>query len=299
MEKLEQYKVIYNAFKDTLNRQIPSKEEDYPDWYKDRMDKCAKCKYSTKNIPMSMLPVGGLMLGKTLGKDRCSICTCFIRQKCWSKTEECAMGETESRPVFLTTEYLSKGWPKEDAPLWDRLELLTMKSDLFDFIVPEGKKGDYRLDLTEDGGAFCLHIKTVEAVNPEFAFTLKAKKDIRLKNIGTSCGCIAQNVAFMEDRKIYADVKINLVEWEPGNYQRDMRFHYVLADALDKEENVAVVFKITVLGNPDTGEKERLRAEHREAVAKARAEHEARRKAEEEGRKAKATKDEEEGDGVQ
>lgn len=193
------------------------------------------------------------------------------------------MAETDYRPGFLTADYLKSHGPHPEVPQWDRLELLTMKSDVFDFVVPEGKKGGYRLDLTEDGGAFCLYINTVEAVNPEFGFTLRAKSPILLKGVGTSCGCIAQNVAFTEGKNIYADVKVNLVEWAPGDYQRDMRFHYELESAPGKEENVPVVFKIHISANPDAGARDSIRQAYRAEMEKARREHEERERRKREG----------------
>ena len=50
MKKILQAEVIYDAFMDTILKKLPRKKEDYPDWYKERLEKCEGCKFNTKNV---------------------------------------------------------------------------------------------------------------------------------------------------------------------------------------------------------------------------------------------------------
>ena len=80
MKKILQAEVIYDAFMDTILKKLPRKKEDYPDWYKERLEKCEGCKFNTKNVPNSMLPLS-LYVSKKIGKNRCSVCTCLEQDR--------------------------------------------------------------------------------------------------------------------------------------------------------------------------------------------------------------------------
>ncbi len=67
MKKILQAEVIYDSFMDTILKKLPRKKEDYPDWYKERLEKCEGCKFNTKNVPNSMLPLS-LYVSKKIGK---------------------------------------------------------------------------------------------------------------------------------------------------------------------------------------------------------------------------------------
>ena len=70
MKKIVNTEVIYNAFMDTLLKKLPKKESDYPDWYKERLEKCASCKYNTKNIPNRLIPTEKPYINKKMRKNR-------------------------------------------------------------------------------------------------------------------------------------------------------------------------------------------------------------------------------------
>ena len=149
MKKILQAEVIYDAFMDTILKKLPRKKEDYPDWYKERLEKCEGCKFNTKNVPNSMLPLS-LYVSKKIGKNRCSVCTCFIKQKAWSKTEECALGEGLPRPSWMDRQYSIDFYDEKSR--WNRLELITMDSDEFNVISTDDKQ--YNIDLSKDGKSF-------------------------------------------------------------------------------------------------------------------------------------------------
>lgn len=222
MKKILEYEVIYNAFMDTILGDLPRNEADYPEWYKERLDKCASCKYNTKNIPSNILPTS-LWLSKKFGKARCSICTCFIKQKAWSKTEQCAMGETSSRPEWMTVGHMKQD--DKETSLWNRLELITMKEDLFNLVSQD--KPEYNSDLTEDGSGFILDFGNIEkGKDLEFSFTLEAKEPIVLESTKNACSCTVPNVKVLDDKRIQFTVSVKSGKFGTGVFNKDTIIGY-------------------------------------------------------------------------
>lgn len=262
MKKINQAEVIFKAFSDTLDKTMPTNEADYPDWFKARLDKCAKCKYNTKNIPTKYLPVGGLMLGKTLGKHRCSICTCFIQQKCWSRVEECAIGETDVRPDFLPKAYLDSREPNPEVSQWNRLEVLTMKAD--DFHLKSEDDGWYNVDLTPKGDAFVVTLpplKQGEEKTYDMNFRLVAKEKMLIRKLGSSCGCTVPSLKSDDDVIYSLNVKFtpftqfNIPPNSESNIQeRDIKIHYIKEKDQDNpeanEDVVVMLFRCPVVRTP-------------------------------------------------
>ena len=243
MRKILDTEVIYNAFMDTLLKKLPKKESDYPDWYKERLEKCASCKYNTKNIPNRLIPTGGLYFSKLMGKNRCSICTCFIKQKAWSKTEECAMGETDARPAWLPESY--KNQDNKETSQWNRIEVITMRSDEFNLESTDPKK--YNIDLTEDGQRF--EIRFVDPVksgdNVDTSFILKSRHDIFIKGIKSFCGCTNVHLDVIDDSKNKITATINTSNFGSGEFRKSIEVKYELQGISDKEELIV----IDIVGN--------------------------------------------------
>lgn len=242
MKKITEAQVIYNAFMDTLMRKLPARESDYPDWYKERLSKCASCKYNTKNVPNKYLPTS-LFFSKMLGKQRCTICTCFLKQKCWSKTEMCAMGETKNRP-----DYLPEGYIQQDGvetPKWNRLELITMRQDEFNIKSLNDKY--YNVDLTDNGSGFLFDLAPVEmGENVEFDFVLETKHSLFIRTIRASCQCTVPDVDYVDDNHIRVHVKVNTKDFGSGSFVKFFMFGYSMKDenGVPKEEQEEIEFTI-------------------------------------------------------
>ena len=205
MKKILQAEVIYDAFMDTILKKLPRKKEDYPDWYKERLEKCEGCKFNTKNVPNSMLPLS-LYVSKKIGKNRCSVCTCFIKQKAWSKTEECALGEGLPRPSWMDRQYSIDFYDEKSR--WNRLELITMDSDEFNVISTDDKQ--YNIDLSKDGKSFEIIFEPVEKGNSiRFSFVLESKHDMKITASETSCGCTSSNLNIIDSRHFKFNIEIH------------------------------------------------------------------------------------------
>lgn len=232
MKKILEYEVIYNAFMDTILGDLPRNEADYPEWYKDRLEKCAGCKYNTKNIPSNILPTS-LWLSKKFGKARCSICTCFIKQKAWSKTEQCAMGETNTRPEWMTLGHMRQD--ERESSLWNRLELITMKEDLFNLISEENPK--YNTDLTSDGSGFSIDFGEIQkGTDLNFSFILESKEPIVLESTKNSCSCTVPNVKIINENRIEFTISIKSGKFGTGEFTKDTLVGY----RIKSEEPVAM-----------------------------------------------------------
>lgn len=113
---MNQGKVIFNAFKDTLTGDLPKNESDYPKWFKDRYDKCLSCEYNIDNMDTESLDFISKAQKVTFNKGACSICHCFVKQKAWAKTEACGIEKTGAYP------------------LWNRHEIVTRDKDPFNLV---------------------------------------------------------------------------------------------------------------------------------------------------------------------
>lgn len=242
MKKILQAEVIYDAFMDTILKKLPRKKEDYPDWYKERLEKCEGCKFNTKNVPNSMLPLS-LYVSKKIGKNRCSVCTCFIKQKAWSKTEECALGEGLPRPSWMDRQYSIDFYDEKSR--WNRLGLITMDSDEFNVISTDDKQ--YNIDLSKDGKSFEIIFEPVEKGNSiRFSFVLESKHDMKITASETSCGCTSSNLNIIDSRHFKFNIEIHTAGFGIGRFVKHMTIHYQ-KDGSQKEEKIPFNFEGTII----------------------------------------------------
>lgn len=247
MDKILEHEVIYNAFMDTILGKLPRKKENYPDWFKDRLEKCDGCKYNTKNIPNSMLPTD-LYISKMLGKPRCSICTCFIKQKAWSKTEQCAMGETKKRPDWITYGQMNKD-NREEA-LWNRMELITLDKDLFNLISDDHEK--YNTDLSEDKAGFDINLGNIpRGSDADFTFTLESRKPIQLRATHASCSCTVPKVQHLDDKHIRFNIHITCGKFGKGEFDRTMTVDYGIKGT-EETGSIMFHFKANIYDTPES-----------------------------------------------
>jgi len=54
------------------------------------MEFCGKCEYNTENMKNEKLQLLSFTQKVIFKKEACSICNCFIKQKCWIESEICA-----------------------------------------------------------------------------------------------------------------------------------------------------------------------------------------------------------------
>lgn len=237
MKKILEVEVIYDAFMDTLLGKLPRKEKDYPDWYKERLAKCDGCKFNTKNIPGSILPLS-LYASKMIGKNRCSICGCFIKQKAWSKVEECTIGEGLKLPAWMPVS-LARDMDKEQSK-WNRLELITMDSDEFNLITVNDKK--YNTNISPDGNSFQILLEpTNRGENIEFSFILESKHEIEIPQFKVSCGCTTPKLSILNPKRFRFDISLNTSKFGPGRFDKHLELYYQIKGDESKENKLIVL----------------------------------------------------------
>lgn len=225
MKKISEVETIYNAFKDTALGKMPKEESKWPEWYRDRMYACESCKYNTKNIPNKMIPTGRLYFSKLVGKYCCSICGCYIPQKCWSKVEQCSMGETDERPEWLSEGYLSTD--RDETPKWNRMELVTMRSDEFNVISTDHKK--YNIDLSEDGSRFVVTLAPTRFGDvTEFSFIVESLHHLTITGFEAGCQCTVPNVDFIDEKHFKVSIMVTTQEWGVGFAEKPLSILYML-----------------------------------------------------------------------
>lgn len=224
MEQISKAKVISKAFIDTALMKIPSNEKDFPDWYKDRMDKCKVCKFNTRNIPYRILPTV-YAAHKLIGKYQCSICSCFIKQKAWSKTEVCAMGETDVRPEWMPIGHLNMDDGLDDFPRWNRMEVVTGHKDDFDLISLD--EHQYNVQLDENCTSFQLMMEPVlMGSDISFSFGLRAKRDVQIVATHVSCLCTSPKLEVISERNFKFSMKINTNGFGEGDFVKHLTLEY-------------------------------------------------------------------------
>lgn len=163
METISKGKIIKKAFE----ADIPKDREQWPEYYKERMDLCAVCEHNTAN--------GGLgkqveWVAKKTGVHNCNICGCVISKKCWSKNEACGLEEKGLKPK------------------WNRLIVETVKEDLFN--VLNKSRHEVNVNLSADGTMFeFMANERYPEDDLKIKFVVECKKNMELKEIHI-CSCI-------------------------------------------------------------------------------------------------------------
>lgn len=208
MKQKNQASVIKEAF----SSKIPSNKEEWPSYYKERMEICAKCDKNTANGAIGSI---GKFAAKKIAP-QCSICWCAIPYKCWSKHEACGMEEVGQKPK------------------WNRILLETEGSnDLFDVVNNSWEK--CHLSLTENGNFFQIDMGDIPSGEKfEFFVEIHPKKPLQIHRINM-CGCLKQ-------RSRILDVENNVMEFnfmadEPpaGPYVKNIYFDYVDKGTSDED----------------------------------------------------------------
>ena len=129
--------VIAQAWEDSLLGRIPKDEKDYPEWYKNRLDLCKKCPKNSSNIAFFKLPAK-VLLQRLMGRQACSLCGCFIKEKAWMKTEVCPLKFVEGEKAK-----------------WNAMEVITADHNDFNIECPNDA---FDIGLTDDESEFYLNI---------------------------------------------------------------------------------------------------------------------------------------------
>lgn len=238
MESISQTKVIYEAFKDDIMGNIPKSENEWPDWYSERMNKCKACKFNTKNIPNKYLPIT-MWIPKAMKQYRCAICTCFIDKKCWSKTEMCGLGETDARPDYLPESYIKS---ESQEPKWNRLEVVTLKED--DFNVVSLNSDLYNVGISDDKLDFKFDLKPVKkGEKVEFMFRLSPKQSVKFGPVVGTCSCTSPNVTMNADGDLDISIVINTANFGVGKYSKKAYMDYSAQDDSFKNRRIEFLFE--------------------------------------------------------
>lgn len=171
MESIGKAQVIAKAWEDSILGVIPRDERDYPDWYRRRLQKCAACEYNNRNIPFWKVPLRA-MGQRLIGRDACSICGCFIKEKAWMRSESCPLSGDGQEPR------------------WKAMEVITLNE--YDFDV-EISNENYNIGLSDDGKSYRIDLYNVrmgDKVPVDFA--LLSNRPFHIIKINRGCGCVGQ-----------------------------------------------------------------------------------------------------------
>lgn len=218
----EKRKVIASAMKDKFQGKIPEDKNEWPLWYKKRMEICEKCPKNTKNMEDDKIDNVFLWavkkLGKVTGKKQanCSYCGCFVDLKCWTPTEVCGRAEAGLEPY------------------WGAINVAANDGQAVDVeVLTEGVE----IGLNPDAGGFMLTFGDVEfGSNKEIRFNLVSDEPIHVAGKGSSCGCTTLDYTMSEDNKtIKAVVNINTSAAAPNGGEFSKNAHFMICNYEDKD----------------------------------------------------------------
>ena len=235
MKGISYLKTLVDAFKSTYIDGIPHSTADYPDWFKKRLAVCDACPYNNMNMSKEEKKNAGHNADGSV--PRCSVCGCFIKQKCFSQMEECSLGE------------------RGQEPRWKRMAILTQGKDTLDLInLTEDDTHYISLRLSDDSTHFVADFGEV-MVNKQYVFKFKAiaKKDVLFEFPFGSCSCIRIS-GFNTNgplKECVIEGDLNLENYALGAFTRVMtirpRYDLTSKDPM----NVEVEFVGTVIENPE------------------------------------------------
>ena len=169
METLGKASVIAKAWEDSVMGMIPKNKEDYPDWYRRRLEACESCPRNTRNMRWRDVPLKAKLQALT-GRWACSICGCFLREKAWMRTESCPLAEVG------------------ETPRWEALSVVTVDRSAFDIDTDDESIG---LSLSDDGHAFVVDVHDVN-IGDKIPVRIRIHNELGFhptnKHLG--CGCI-------------------------------------------------------------------------------------------------------------
>lgn len=209
MEQKSQPSIIKDAFL----AKIPENRDEWPEYYKHRMDICASCDKSTAN--------GGLgRMGKFAARKagaQCSICFCLLSRKCWSKNEECGLAEIG------------------ETPKWNRILMETVGGkDYFDVVNNSWR--DCNLSLTEDKEGFELDFGDIEAnVEHEFLLEIHPKVKLHLYTINI-CSCFEYRRRYLSGENEVMEFNARFNEPRVGPYGKFIEFEYLDREMKEGDE---------------------------------------------------------------
>lgn len=206
---------------------IPDKEVDYPYWYKNRLDACDKCEHNSKNIPIGRLKPKIWFQTMLMRKHSCELCGCCIKEKCWMKTEICALAHNGERPK------------------WNRLEVVT--SDRRDFNV-EVLDENMSVDISDDGSVYELNIYDIVVGDKiPIVLVIHHERPFYPEKSNLGCGCIGK-VDFSsepdEENNIYLRFELDSSGYQLGHFEKNMS----LVGVFEKRKEQFAYFPLRIIG---------------------------------------------------
>lgn len=171
MDSISKAQVIAKAWEESLLGMIPKDERDYPDWYRRRLSICASCEFNNKNMPFWKVPFRALAQ-RMIGREACSVCGCFIREKAWMRMERCPLEGDGIKPR------------------WNAMEVVTVNR--YDFDVSISNEA-FNVGLSEDGKSYVVDVYDVVIGDiVPVDITLVNERPFHIKEIHRGCGCVGQ-----------------------------------------------------------------------------------------------------------
>lgn len=170
MQTIGKAQVIAQAWEDSLLGRIPKDKKDYPEWYKNRLELCKKCPKNSSNIAFFKLPAK-VLLQRLMGRQACSLCGCFIKEKAWMKTEVCPLKFVEGEKAK-----------------WNAMEVITADHNDFNIECPNDS---FDIGLTDDESEFYLNIFDQKIGDKiEIVLFITHKDGFHVKDHHLGCGCM-------------------------------------------------------------------------------------------------------------
>ena len=193
---LKQGLTISGAFLESWTGKIPRYTDDFPMWYRHRMDMCNQCDMNTMNmseIEIKEHPAWKVALGGK--KARCAVCGCFIKEKCWVKSEKCE---------------------HPNGARW--MPVYTKPIDTKVFSLRTAGIG-HTASITPDKRSFIVNIGNIEQ-NKEYEISLviETTKKFVMRDIQASCGCFKR--INMKSNQEMTQHYIDIIYMEDKQYGR-------------------------------------------------------------------------------
>lgn len=217
MQTIGKAQVIAQAWEDSLLGRIPKDKKDYPYWYVKRLGICDKCPNNSKNIDFWKLPKK-VLFQRLIGRQACSLCGCFIKEKAWMKTEVCPL-------KFVDGEKAK----------WNAMEVITVSHDDFNIECPNDA---FDVGLTDDGYEYYINIfDQFIGDKVEIVLFITHHDGFHVKEHYLGCGCMG-DVTYNkhpdnENRTIFR-MTLDTKDYKEGHFEKHASLSGYVKDDPDR-----------------------------------------------------------------
>jgi hypothetical protein len=178
------------------------------DWYKARLAACEACEFNTDNQGKEAL----LRKAIHLGQPSCSLCGCFIKEKCTAEEVSCSLADHPEKGM---------------EPKWMRRKVITSTTDDFNLINAEPDRINIGINAKE-GNFEVVLIPDVSVDEASMSFILQAKDTtrVRIVELIPTCGCTNLRNSRLNETDELVSVTINTTVFGTGMIGKSIRVKY-------------------------------------------------------------------------